>query len=815
MKLATRLYLSFIPVILLIGLWSVAYTWYSFNDRMEKFTATAKKFDIDELTEISRDPLFGYYIENMAKGYSDDANRDITDIKHLLEGGIQAAIEYNRSPLQFIFYDSALKSITKAINNNKPNNGFEPDKSLIQAHEFCPTISGCNQSLSNLDNDRHSVFIPVTPPSNSQTNQQIVGYLYGQYELNLQSFRDETLTGMLDEIIITGLQSTLLIILLLLLSRSITRPISEFAARVKQIPSDPVNIHPTQKSSIDELNVLGNELEQMRNAIHIQQKDLILARDEAMSAARAKSIFLSHMSHELRTPMNSVLGLSELLTKTELEPRQKKYLDNISTSGKILMSVINDILDFSKIDEGKVEIEMTPFSLKDLIQDIQNIFSDRVQEKAVTLEFTQVPDAIAVVIGDPLHLRQVLVNLIDNAIKFTPEGRVKIDISFENESEHNVCVRFSIKDEGIGVPESSRDKLFNAFMQADNSTTRKFGGTGLGLAISYRLVSLMRGHLEFNTIEGIGTEFYFALPFTTAAEQDLPSKTDSWDMITGVDIAGYFKVLVAEDNKINRLFISEVLKELGFKNFDVVNNGHEAVLKFNQKSYDLVLMDCQMPIMDGFSATREIRQLEQNANAERRTPVIALTAYALAEDKQKCQDAGMDDHVSKPIDTMELKSKIADWLGFMGDKHESPEIMGEETQDQIQTAELLAKHFDDKFLDELKERLKKPSWRELVIQFIEVLPQDISKLEDAIRLKDAEALAAVAHSMRGATSVIREQTIIRICGELQSIASTGHTDGAETLINDLKCQVNSLTRALSALLKLSKNLSQDELVTDL
>ena len=805
MKLATRLYLSFIPVILLIGLLSAIYTWYSFNDRMEKFTATAKKVDIGELKELIRDPIFGYYIEDQTKGYLEDASRDIDDAKHLFEEIMQTAIQNNRSPVQYIFYDSALKPIVEVINRKQSSNGYELEKTLIQEHEFCPQVSGCNQPLSHLDNDRHNVVIPLTSPSSALPNKQIVGYLHSQYEMDLQSFRDETLTGMLDEFKIIGLQSILLVVLLYLLSRSITRPISEFAARVKQIPSDPVNIHPTQKSSIDELNILGKALEQMRDEIHMQQKDLILARDEAMSAARAKSVFLSHMSHELRTPMNSVLGLSELLVKTELKPRQKKYLNNITTSGKILMSVINDILDFSKIDEGKVEIETIPFSLEDLIQDIKNIFSERVEEKAISLEFTQVPDAIAVVIGDPLHLRQVLVNLIDNAIKFTPEGKIKIEISYQSQSENQVDVKFSIKDEGVGIPEASREKLFNAFMQADNTTTRKYGGTGLGLAISSRLVTLMKGYLEFNSIEGVGSDFYFTLPFTPAAEQDLPIRTDSWDMVSGVDIAGYFKVLVAEDNKINRLFISEVLKELGFKDFDVVNDGHEAVSNFKQKSYDLVPMDCQMPVMDGFSATRKIRELEQGGNPEHRTPIIALTAYALTEDKQKCHEAGMDDHISKPIDTVELKTKIANWLGFMNDKPMKPEIIDEEIPDE--TAELLANHFDEISLEEIKERIKKPSWRELVIEYIEVLPQDVNKLEDALSLKDAKALAAVAHSMRGATSIIRQPTITRICGELQSIASHGHTDGAEILINDLKHQVDSLTRALSVLLQLSKTSS--------
>jgi PAS domain S-box-containing protein len=527
------------------------------------------------------------------------------------------------------------------------------------------------------------------------------------------------------------------------------------------------------------------------------QQDLIKQAKEAKSAVKAKSAFLSHMSHELRTPMNSVLGLSDLLGKTSLDDQQRGYLDNLMASGRILMSVINDILDYSKIEAEKIAIENTAFSLEQLLSDIRNIFLSRVEELPVTLDFAEIDPSIAVLTGDSLHLRQALINLIDNAVKFTPEGLIQVEIRCERRSEKGTVVRFSIKDDGIGVPEESQNRLFDAFLQADSSTTRKYGGTGLGLAITSRLVALMGGHLEFESEEGVGSEFYFTLPFGTASEKDLPHKIDLWDSSLEENAAN-FKILIAEDNNINQLFIREIMTELGFTNITMVADGRQAIGRLKESDYDLVLMDCQMPIMDGYSATRELRQLEKIRGNGKHIPVIALTAYAMAEDIVRCKDAGMDGHIAKPVDIEELKRMIANWMAPIPSDTIKP-AAGEVLADDA-PVEFTERNPDDESLASFREEMDPQGWRELMHKCIKYLPQDISKIEEAARLQDTQALRQALHSLEGALSIFGANSLINVCEQVRAMAKKGNDHEIKksifTLKGEFDCLINRLTAEL-------------------
>lgn len=799
MKLANRLYLSFIPVILIIGLWSVVYSWYSYKEGVNNYIETARGVDIDELRKLSRDPLFAYYFDNIEKGYLVDASRDADDIKRLFKGVIGSSVRDDRVPVRFIFYDSAMKPLVNVFNAEDFSPDMEEGRNASGKLHLCQGIADCSKPYSSLVGNRHESIIPLWVQSSNGKGRQIAGYLYSRYALTLDRYLEDALSSMKVELKMMGFQTLLLTMLLFFLGRSITRPISQFAARVKRIPMEQGSRFSTVDSGIYELDILGSSLVKMQDEMQVKQEKLIAARDEAMSAVRAKSVFLSHMSHELRTPMNSVLGLSGLLEKTALDDRQKNYLDNIATSGKILLAVINDILDYSKIEEGKVEIERVPFSLKGMMQDISDVFSVRVGRKAITLKVSEIAQVIELAVGDPLHLRQVLINLVDNAIKFTPKGVITVDVHCESQSAQGYAVRFSVKDEGIGIPSESREELFDAFVQAGNSTTREYGGTGLGLAISSRLVSLMGGRLDFASEEGVGTEFFFTIVLKPASEDDLPARVDGWGSDTARQ-ASSFKILIAEDNKINQLFIRETMKGLGFTNIEIVNDGVQAIERLKQTGYDLVLMDCQMPVMDGFSATRELRLIEKAAGKGQHTPVIAITAYAMAEDRQRCMDAGMDDHLSKPIDVKVFKAKMARWLNIAVSRPVKAEAAGEVVLNG--PSECLARHFNESDLASLRQRISQPGWRDILLQFIRQLPQDVEGIEQAFHSQDAKALGDAAHSMRGAVSIFRARILIAICDQLQPAAKTGGMDGqkemegTQKIIAELRKETESLSQAL-------------------
>jgi PAS domain S-box-containing protein len=405
-----------------------------------------------------------------------------------------------------------------------------------------------------------------------------------------------------------------------------------------------------------------------------KEKEMVLRLEQACAdaeaATRAKSEFLANMSHEIRTPMNGIIGTICLLQNSGATEEQREHLNTIQSCGESLLQLINDILDLSKIEAGKLTLEQIPFSAEILVEETISVISPTAQDKGLNVFRKFGPDLPGAVLGDPLRLRQILLNLLSNAVKFTEYGSIGVELSAVNRGGGSAELQFTVRDTGIGISPEVQKSIFEPFMQADSSTTRRYGGTGLGLTISRRLIAMMKGRLELESEPERGTCFRITvtLPVTTdrvglrrwAEEQILPAKRR-------------LRILLAEDNGINQKVAVLLLRKMGHE-VDVVDNGEQAVAAVGRDIYDLVLMDCQMPVMDGYAATQAIRQL----NLPNRIPIIAMTANAMPEDRGRCAEAGMDDYVSKPISIARLQDAIEAATTMMSAGMEVPLIVAGE-----------------------------------------------------------------------------------------------------------------------------------------
>ncbi|MDX9994010.1 MAG: ATP-binding protein [Rhodocyclaceae bacterium] len=531
--------------------------------------------------------------------------------------------------------------------------------------------------------------------------------------------------------------------------------------------------------------VMLRRLQQANARLEGALAEMRAAKEEAERASRAKSEFVSRMSHELRTPLNAIIGFADLLEEEPLSSSHKHYVHLINSSGHHLMELINAVLDHAKIEAGGLTIETIPFDFRATVESVRHMIAEHANAKGLDFIADLAAGTPQYIVGDPTRLRQVLLNLLNNAVKFTEQGSIELRIAAEDGR-----IVFSIRDTGIGMDAAALGRLFQPFSQADDSITRKYGGTGLGLVISKELVEAMGGTIEVESAPGAGTAFWFWLPLQVAAAERTPAALAARPAARTNDIAAFVpgRVLLVDDNRVNQQLAGAMLERLGLA-YECADNGRAALRRLAGADFSLVLMDMEMPEMDGITATREIRRNEAAAcnSAEdgrpRRIPIIAMTANALQEDRERCHAAGMDGYLAKPVSLSALQDEIRRLFGAApamentaaGSPATAPIYDRVLALDRIGDAGL----FDD-----------------LAAMFVADAPAYLAEVEQALAAGDSERLTRSAHTLKGLCATFAATVAEAAAGRLEQAARAGDLAACVPQVPQVRMHVEALLAAL-------------------